>query len=179
MKFTVIIIPLLIISCASNFHTFKKQDIMTRIIERDLSVKLNTYKPESVYVVNNGLKREQNILDLSGLFVYVEDSTKYSKVILRPIQERIFRCGTPIILTFLTFGFFPGFLPQQYDYEFLKIKNMDSTDYKISVEGYVSISNWNLFTKPFRNENKLIGKRLKEQYVLGNTSWKKQFWIHY
>jgi hypothetical protein len=170
-RITILILSTLCASCASNFHLNKHKDIITRITERDLNAKLNSYKPETAYILSNNLSKEQEILELSNVFTLSNDSTTNVKVLLKPIIEKNPFCGTPIALTLFTLGILPGFLPRQYDYEFIKIINTDTTSYKISIEGYVSISIWGWFSKPFRNENKLIAKRLKEQFVLGKTSW--------
>jgi hypothetical protein len=178
MKNLITILSVILFSCANNFHLFKQKDINTRIAERNLPQKLEEYKPDSIFLVGNLLKKEKKIMQYSNLFIYSNDSINKPKLVIEPLKRRRYWCGTPITLTFLTFGLLPGYLPEQYDYEFMKINNLDTSIYRISIDGFVSISIWNWLLKPFRNEDKIIANRLREKYVNGEITWKKQWWIN-
>ena len=73
--------------------------------------------PRPVYVTNPDLTREYEILKASGIYRLSYHSTDARLLTLKPLRQSA-RCGNPLLLSALTLGIIPGWLPGNYAFEY-------------------------------------------------------------
>src|SRR5215510_1862965 len=80
------------------------------------------------FVTNPELKRENKILQQSGIFDLTSDSSAKNclRIKLRPLRKN-FVCGEPILASAFTLGQVPVYFPDMYHYEFELISQGDTT----------------------------------------------------
>ena len=123
----------------------------------------NITEKETVYVLNDTLKKELKILEKSDLFTFTKDSTKTNlKIKLYPIRQYP-ACGNPIIAQVLTLGQLPVNLPNQYEYQFDRIEKGKITPQKFNLGITQRYWFWDAFTFS-KNFEKKAGKVLLAQY---------------
>src|ERR1043166_1073917 len=69
------------------------------------------------YVTNPELHREYEILCASGIYQLSSDREGARRLTLLPLKQ-YGRCGNPLMLSALTLGIVPGFLPGAYVFEY-------------------------------------------------------------
>jgi hypothetical protein len=116
-----------------------------------------------VYILNDSLKKEYAILKSSELFEIISDSTKaHIKIKLHPI-ERAFVCGQPIVVSMMTIGQLPVYLPDRYFYRFDEIENGKTLERKLELKITKRIWFWDMFAFNKKFEEK-AGKAVLGQY---------------
>ena len=110
-----------------------------------------------VYVINPDLSREYQILVASGIYPLTHQPEGARKITLKPIQ-RLYRCGNPMMMTFVTLGIVPIDLPGgqvfQYDLESDGI----GIHYYHRLPTYDRISIWEWLVR--HNEEKILAEAL-------------------
>jgi hypothetical protein len=101
------VLALLLSGCASTLHLASAK---TALPFSDAGT--------PVFVTNPELKREYAVLKKSGIYRLSETPEGARRLTLRPIVQ-YGRCGNPLMLSILTFGIIPGFLPaaMQFGYD--------------------------------------------------------------
>ena len=72
---------------------------------------------QSVFVTNPDSQSEYRILAASGIYRLVDESDGAPKLTLHPIRHH-FRCGNPLLLSGITLGIRPGYLPAPKTFEY-------------------------------------------------------------
>ncbi|GAA6768081.1 hypothetical protein AAFH68_40330 [Flavobacterium sp. CGRL1] len=123
----------------------------------------NTHVRETVYVVNDTLKKEFKILEKSNLFTFTKDSTQTNiKIKLYPIKQYP-GCGNPLIAQVITLGQLPVYLPNQYEYQFDRIEKGKTNPQKFNLGITQRYWFWDMFTFS-KNFEKKAGQLLLVKY---------------
>jgi hypothetical protein len=112
---------------------------------------------QSVFVTNPGLQREYEILKASGIYSLSSQSDGARQLTLHPMQQ-FGRCANPLLLTGLTLGILPGFLPGSYvfEYEIEKGGAMQRGAHYLPMHERVSVWEWMIN----RDEDKVLAEAL-------------------
>lgn len=113
---------------------------------------------QPVYVTNPELHREHEILRSSGIYQVSNLPDGARKLTLHPMQQ-FARCGNPLMLSALTLGIVPGFLPGAYVFEYELESNGVPTRYAHHLPLYERVSVWERLVK--RDETQLFTEALK------------------
>ncbi len=131
-----------------------------------------TYNGEkqTAFITNPELKKEKEILEQSGIFVFTNDSLNNHsvKIKLHPIT-RNFSCGQPIIASAFTLGQVPVYFPDRYRYQFDEINNDGTTTKSFELLIAQRTWFWDMFVIHKRFKQK-AGKALLANYYSPNAS---------
>jgi len=125
-----------------------------------------TSKPV-VYVENPELKKELGILKQSRLFLISSDPSVKNHLILNEIKING-GCGMPMLSAVFTLGILPGFVYPFWPHEFTYTirNNTEEQAHRVLLpHTYRRTSLWECFFKPFRNDNRLLGKVLRTEVL--------------
>lgn len=123
----------------------------------------NIAEKQTVYVINDSLKKEFKILEKSTLFTITKDSTKTDlKIKLYPIKQ-FPGCGNPIIAQVFTLGQLPVNIPNSYEYQFDLIQKGKIASQSFHLNLTQRYWFWDIFTFS-KNFEKKAGKVLLAKY---------------
>ncbi|WP_289661838.1 hypothetical protein [Flavobacterium panacagri] len=123
----------------------------------------NKESKETVYILNDSLKQEFKILKKSNLFTFTTDSTQTDlKIKLYPIKQYP-SCGNPLIAQVITLGQLPVYLPNNYEYQFDRVKKGKITSQTFSLQVTQRYWFWDLFTFN-KNFERKAGQVLSAKY---------------
>ena len=94
-----------------------------------------------VFVTNPELRREYEILKGSGIYPLTDQPENARKLTLCPLRQYPV-CANPLMLTGLTFGIIPGFLPGAKAFEYGLEEGGVSEHYSHRLPVYQRISVW-------------------------------------
>jgi hypothetical protein len=112
---------------------------------------------QPVYVTNPEMHREYEILKASAIYRLSNEPEGARKLTLRPIQH-LGRCGNPLMLSFVTLGIVPGFLPgaQVFEYDLETDGQVERYAHHLPI--YERFSSWEWFV--FRRGETTLAKAL-------------------
>lgn len=100
----------------------------------------------TVYVTNPELSREYEILKRSKIYLISEDREIRTSITLHPIKRQ-FSCGNPLILSGITLGLIPGYLPAGTEFEYELTDSGKTETYSHFLLMYERFSIWEHFVK--------------------------------
>ena len=142
--------------CATNLYVEHGYKIAKPPVERP-----------SVFVEESPLTKELEILKASSLYEISEDPTVSKHIVLKPMHEGQFGCGMSWIVPVYTLGLLPESLPARHSphqFEYILRDNNGEQLLSYKLPGiYMRISIWENFFKPFKSENRVLGKVLRTE----------------
>jgi hypothetical protein len=116
------------------------------------------------FVTNPELKKENRILQQSGIFVLTSDSLTQNCLQIKLHRlDRNFVCGQPILASAFTLGQLPVYFPDRYYYQFDVIDKGETTLKKFDLLVATRYWFWDLFLFD-KNFPKKAGKALLANY---------------
>lgn len=106
MRWVLLMIFLLSSGCTTSVHLLTGERRQPSIDEKLV-----------VYVTNPSLARELEVLRASGLYRLADRESGATKLKLREISQSG-RCGNSLMLTMITFGLVPGYVPGAYTFSY-------------------------------------------------------------
>ncbi|WP_143102049.1 hypothetical protein [Flavobacterium phragmitis] len=104
----------------------------------------------------------------SNLFTFTTDSTQADlKIQLYPIKQYP-SCGNPLVAQFITLGQLPVYLPNNYEYQFDRVKKGEITSQTFNLQITQRYWFWDLFTFN-KNFVKKAGQVLSAKYQEGKN----------
>lgn len=119
-----------------------------------------------VYLQNPELREETEILKASGIFKLTSEPEGVQVLILHELKREYVE-GSPFMLTFITFGLFPAWIPDNSVFSFT-LKNVSgSNKYQYQILATTRISPVEYFFRPFRDKTETYGNILATEYSKG------------
>ena len=100
--------------------------------------------PIKAYVVNPDLKKEYYILQASGIFELTDLSEADITIRLDSLQ-RSYVCGQPIVVSAMTLGQLPVYMPDRYTFRFEEQKGDEIIVHALELQVAKRIWFWDLF----------------------------------
>lgn len=133
--------------CATNLYFHGKE------IDKSLST------PEVVFVTNPD-HNNYEVLKRSEIYILSTDPNTREKLTLID-TEILPKCGVPLLGAIYTLGILPGYIDASEVF-FYKIEtNGSSKVYQHQLEMHETMSNWEWFAKPFKNDIDTKAKALR------------------
>ena len=112
---------------------------------------------EPVYVTNPQIGREYEILKTSGIYQLSERPESSRKLTLHPVHQDG-RCSNPLMLSAITLGIIPGFLPAGRTFEYDLDAGAGPEPYTHYLPLYERFSIWDWLVR--RDEQKVLAEAL-------------------
>lgn len=149
----------LMMLCSSSCYTYK-------VFPKEYRTFQYTGEKKEAFILNTSLKKESSILIKSGIYNFVDDSSKPGvvKIKLYPVNKA-FVCGNGIIVSAVTLGQLPTTLPDRYLFRYDEIDNeiVNTREYELKVATQYWF--WAMFVFNKRFEDK-AGKALSGAHYL-------------
>ena len=112
-----------------------------------------------VYVTNPELEREYQILRLSGIYCLTSNLEKATHLTLKPLQQ-LGRCANPLLLSAVSLGIIPGWLPGNYSFEYTLEENGEFRHRRHYLPVYERISIWEWLIR--QNDEEVLAEALAQ-----------------
>jgi hypothetical protein len=117
-----------------------------------------------VFVDNPGMTEEFAILRASGIFEISNDPDEAIHLTLHHRELR-YGCGTPYVLTFMTFGLVPATMPADSVFSYSISDGGASQEFTFELGIIEKVSPLQYLFKPFTDEIETLGSVLRTEYA--------------